>query len=87
MAAQVQTSQQLLDHVTQVVNPAPARVIAVGSESMRHPAVHIPKMTMEDHPEIFLHSFELSAREVWWPKNQWAAIVFSCSCEDHISHL
>lgn len=72
MVAQVQTSQQLRDQVTQVVKP-PIRG-SKGRGSTGHPIIHIPKITYDDDPEAFLNVFEWSAHVVGRPKKQWAVI-------------
>lgn len=78
MAAQVQTSQQLWDHGTQVVRPALSGTAAEGSDSNGCPTICMPKVTPKDGPETFLNSFKLSAWVLEWLENQWMVILSLC---------
>lgn len=70
VAAQVQTSQQLWDHFTQAVRQTQIRAAVVEGNSRVKPVICIPKMTMDDNPETFLHTFKHSAGAVDWPEEQ-----------------
>lgn len=83
MAVGVQTSQQLWDHVAQVVRPAPAGVVAGGSEASGQSGICIPKLASKDDPEVFLNLFEWSAQAAVWPENQCVVILIPCWCVLH----
>lgn len=60
VTTQVQANQQLWDHVTQSVkmSPTAAGAAPLGGQMGGRPAIHIPKMMIDDDPEPFRKVFE-----------------------------